>query len=249
MDESMSGKFAPLSQIYGDPVAAKYITMLKQIEREVGGTTSGTIGEYLLRNKPDIDAELLKKLKKKSDSAITPRDEGVKKGREVLAEFFNRDAISRHLVAYSALPLVSGSLQYGDPINLDADVTLYCTNKHMTADPNVIRWMADELTNLWYKKGLGTNNNTNQAQITVVHVNDIRATETHLLRETADLDNFAADIGTVMSGVPLFPGNEHQLSLNRKTIQQIKFDPFVTACINTRLRECLETRNSRRIRS
>jgi len=174
------------------------------------------------------------------------RHDGVRKGWELLREYFQ----SKRMMFKKAgvVPLIYGSMEYDDPVNLDFDILLVGVRDYAHIDVFANEYHSDLI---FGRKWL--NNNEGHVSYTSIEKLDELI---HMVREGDNeqiemdawrIDDQFGNASVVLSGVPLYPEDASALVPLQKAIwQRVQREPLLAAVVAQSLMETVEARMERR---
>jgi len=228
---------------------SKYEGFLKGYS-QFGTTTEEDIRTRLQSGESHVDRNALDQLSKLSKHAETNAPAKVLEAREILSDYFKTSLNGRVLLQYT-IPILYGSLQYGDPRNFDADLTLIIRNH--TIDPKSLKELKQlmyefvwSLNLEWEKKGFGLNNSPH---IDLAYVNadywknKVNNATKSPVKSAELFDAETQGLSSTISGITLLNSDfEAAKPLRDRALQIAESDPLIATLVNVDLNQCLNTR-------
>lgn len=167
-------------------------------------------------------------------------NERVRQARIALQNFFRSPEINLLIKTGNYIPLVSGSIQYCDPKNLDADILLLSTTSlpqdtaydmHFTINDSLIEY--------WEQQHIGT-----EPHVSTFSTVDFSP---DMFFQNPDLWLFQTDVcSQAYTAMPILPNDSDRLSALRPPIRDlINQSPVTAAIANGELSTCLQVRIAR----
>jgi hypothetical protein len=237
-----------LAKIYGRKRGGDYAVFLNNYLEESGGDyqTTDKYQEQLLLKRTEIDTQTIIQLQTLSRVAEDKCPEEVKKARQKLEDFFNYKC-GNLLKMGGYFPLYFGSIQYGDPRNLDADVLIVKQNPLQNWEKQLFSIWGDNLIEWWQSQGLYNLKLMNEPHLTAVSLAEMSSLKKRYLYDFTW--GYVCEIETyseAFSGKPVFKkdlGNHK--SAQEKILKFLSNNPLDRVIFNQSLQECLSIRISR----
>lgn len=172
--------------------------------------------------------------------------EGVRAGWQLLRDYFQ----SKRMMFRKAgvVPLIYGSMQYDDPVNLDFDILLAGTRDY----PHIEDFANEYHSDLIFGRKWLNNNEGHVSYTSLEKLDEL----THMLHGGDNdeiamnawrIDDQFGNASVVLSGVPLYPEDASALAALQKGVwQRTQKEPLLAAVVAQNLMETLEARMSRR---
>lgn len=175
-----------------------------------------------------------------SDSQVT--HSGVRKGRETLREYFQPR--KRYLEKHHAIPVLYGSLQYGNPRNLDYDMIILSDRYYEYLDAACHFDWHNEINEKWL--------NDREGHVTYLPVSRIKqnaeliskdANHEQLYYHSDEVSMSFSDVSIALSGMPLFPEDASSFkSLQKEYASLLRIDPVIPAFVAWDLADTVRNR-------
>lgn len=215
------------------------------------------VRDRLLAGETRVDENILSQLQEFSDEAHTHPSEFVAQARTELQQFLTDGPLpnaDQFLREKGVSLILYGSLQYGDPRNVDVDL-LAVMNERPTEEEtaeieSVLNRLGDALEEYWpnLSEFQGRTRGTPAFGHVTYYLSDFADVET-FLEETAT--EYPArsplDLSPIISGVPLFAQDQPAVTALQQRAREIaELDPLLNAVTNVDLASVLQERIQRR---
>lgn len=205
------------------------------------------IVKRLLIGEKSLNQDVLRQLKRKSEWAC---DSSVVSGEVVEARVWLHSFFWQKkswLESQGLYPLVYGSLQYGDPVNLDADIVLVSFSDAAELPPEsagVISRMTERIINLWRKKKLGRRE-TDEPHLDAFTLGVV---ESFLTCPDSYSYGDVSNAPEALTGRAIFSEDAARVTEFQKELKElIEASPLLCVMANIALEKCLETRKLREV--
>lgn len=194
-----------------------------------------------------LDYRTLNRLRQITAIAEASAPESVIRARQALRNYFTHSEHGRALRQTGAIIIVTGSIQYGDPRHLDADLRVIPSS---TPTPDLkaqLRLIDSELARLWAQEKLGLTNFGEPHLLATFSLDYFRDTLEQIRYKSEDFYDQAGVLAQAISGTPLFHEDKPMVSLFSSVTQALaETDPLLCTIVNHHLQNTLKTRLSRR---
>jgi len=218
------------------------------VDRWVCRQEARYLRERLLDSKLKLNNEAVASLIELREKADRNFPENVRRGREVLGNFFSSEPVRGFVKSIRGVPLYYGSLEYGDPKNLDADVIIACKRNPGPISNMIFDHMVcDGLIEAWKKAGLyrwrQIGNEPHSSLISTSYITNLNQ---QMIELPEDLDHYMGTLPVILTGHLINSDQKKQLKGLQKDVYDLadKY-PLVTVAMNYSMEECLKIRRQR----
>lgn len=238
---------------YGKVRGDFYVAVMSQmiVQWVIGGgkqteleDSERDILDRLIKGEGKVEESLLRELGRRSRSAqslknIEPR---VNRARRFLRSFIDSNPQTKKLRENDVFFVYYGSMQYGDPQNLDGDV-LAVSDRSLTEteDRFVYDDIGNQLIELWEIFSLGA-----EPHLTHFSMDILRHPVKNFKKSPEDFCGDITDIGILLTCIPVLQEDgEKLLKMRREVRRLVDNEPLFAVIANHNLTHCLEIRKER----
>ncbi len=208
--------------------------------------------DRLIKGEKRLDKSVMEKLAQRAgmvreNSAVSPQ---VRLARRVLHEFFHSE-IADEFRKYDARLVYYGSIQYGDPHNLDADLLLLCRDVSLLQNEKLqdkLTEATDGLIDLWTRE-LVSITGKGEPHMSIFASGLYKNVEEAIKGQLGEFYDSLIDIAPALTGEAMFGQDRKWVrEFQTELFEIIQADPLLVTYANENLRECLGVRRMRQNR-
>lgn len=259
MKNPISSYRAPLRKKYGKSLGDIYYWYADELL--LGGIYDAKEARTLLYNlihSSQLDTRLLSTVSALSRSdadlhiANSELAQHVLKGRDVLRSFLIDSRLRERYTQLETIPLLFGSLEYGDPRNCDVDMVaagignneLFAEGEHF--NKNEAMTYDSLLSSIWNIQKMPLSPNAREVYVgKTIYTSWFTSEQIKEMTESnpEELSYRMIDLSIVLTGIPLYPeDNESYEYLQEITKETVASDPLLSVVTNITLQEVLDDR-------
>jgi hypothetical protein len=247
--ETLLSTSEQLQRLYGEKIGKKYHNIVNFLYGERYYKTP-VIEERLLNQKTTLNQSVVDELQHRSNKAQNPKSKNVAKAREILHDFFHKPCIRDQILWCGVIPIYTGSIQYDDPRNLDADVAGICLYNRTDPDNPFPRRKLSlmihyQLLELWEKSGLLDPNINNEPHFNIYSIPITESDIFYTLSDPFQFMNNAEAPSLALSSISIYPEKGFFDQLHETAIFAINTNPINSIYTNIQLEGCLKIRQER----
>ena len=225
-----------------------YRDFLRRYGEVIDDDAAKAVHRRLFRGESLIDTSVVDHLAELSKQAETDAPTKVLQARETLRHYFASSPLGKSITVSGGRIILYGSLEFGDPVNFDADLLAAYPASTQIVPPHQRVEVADDLFSLWKREGFGRDPERAQPHLDHFAFDYLHDVTRFIDSEAVeDFSSYSGDLSICIYGVPLFKVDQpwmEQLQQESKALAESH--PFLTAVINQQLKNVLDLRLRRR---
>lgn len=201
--------------------------------------------ERLINDQPVLNSQVLAQLESIRNATKLPAP--VLKARKALITLFtNHPLVSNLLKELEAKVIIYGSLQYGDPRNLDADILVVFEDQPTPDIGRKFDMIKVETEYLWEYRKLGFKRYA-EPQLSLFSLSIFDNIPKSMSDDPESFKYDSNDLAVAISGEPLLMRDKGWvLEFRERSKKVAESDPLLCAMVNESLQKCLNVRIARR---